>query len=103
MLNLYNSLWAQKYTRRHLTVTWKEQGLGSQVGDIVLFKNKPIYCHEISAARIQALLKRKNGDMYRATISYRREVGGCNISVNRHLNQLYPFMGVEKAEPQEKI
>ena len=25
------------------------------------------------------------------------------ISVNRHLNQLYPFMGVEKSEPQEQI
>ena len=36
-------------------------------------------------------------------ICYRREVGRRNISVNRHLNQLYPFMGVEKAEPQEQI
>ena len=39
--------------------------------------------------------------MYGATICYRREVGGRSISVNRHLNQLYPFMGVEKAELQE--
>ena len=70
------------------------------VGDIVLFKNIHFYCHKISAARVQALL---NGDVYRAMICYRREVGGPNISVNRHLNQLYPFMGVEKAEPQEQI
>ena len=41
--------------------------------------------------------------MYGVTICYRREVGGCSISVNRHLNQLYPFMGVEKAESQEQI
>ena len=27
VLNLYNSLWEQEYTRRRLTVTWKEQGL----------------------------------------------------------------------------
>ena len=30
------------------------------------------------------------------------EVGGRTILVDRHLNQLYPFMGVEKAEPQEQ-
>ena len=28
---------------------------------------------------------------------------GRNITVNRHLNQLYPFMGVKKSEPQEQI
>ena len=97
MLNLYYSLWTQEYTRRRLTVTWKEQGIVPQVGDIVLFKNEPIYRHKISAARVQALLRRKNGDMYKATISYGREVGGRNILVNRHLNQLYPFSGVEKS------
>ena len=74
-----------------------------QVGDIVLFKNELIYHHEILAARVQALLRRKNRDMYGATISYRREVGGRNILVNRHLNQLYPFVGVEKTKPQEQI
>ena len=74
-----------------------------QVGDIVLFKNEPIYCHMKSAARVQALLQRKNGDVYGATISSRGEGGGRNISVNRHLNQLDPFMGVEKTEPQEQI
>ena len=103
VLNLYYSLWEQDYTRRRLNVTWKEQGLVPQVGDIVLFKNEPIYRYKISAARVQALLKRKNGDVYSATICYRREVGGCSISINRHLNQLYLFMGVEKAEPQEQI
>ena len=41
--------------------------------------------------------------MYEATITHQREVGGQTISVDRHLNQLYPFMGVEKAEPQEQI
>ena len=50
VLNLYYSLWEQEYTRRRLTVSWKEQGLVPQVGDIVLFKNKPIYRHGISAA-----------------------------------------------------
>ena len=74
-----------------------------QVRDMVLFKNEPIYCHEISAARVQAVLRRKNGDVYGATISYRRKVEGRNILVNRHLNQLYPFMGVEKSKPQEQI
>ena len=73
------------------------------MGDIVLFKNEPIYRHTISAARVQALLQRKNRDVYGATICYRREVGGRSITVNRHLNQLYPFMGVEMAEPQEQI
>lgn len=32
-----------------------------------------------------------------------REVGGRSITVNRHLNQLYPFIGVEKPQPQEQI
>ena len=88
---LYYSLWEQEYTRRRLTMSWKDQGLVPKVGDIVLFKNEPIYRHAISAARVQALLRRKNGDVYGATICYRREVGGCSISVNRHFNQLYPF------------
>ena len=73
------------------------------MGNIVLFKNEPIYCHSISAARVQALLRRKNGDVYGATICYRREVGGRSITVDRHLNQLYLFMGVKMAEPQEQI
>ena len=103
VLNLYYSLWEQEYTRRRLTVTWKEEGLVPQVGDIVLFKNEPIYRHQISAARVQALLRRKNGDVYGMRICYRREVGRRSISVHRHLNQLYLFMGVEKAEPQEQI
>ena len=73
------------------------------MGDIVLFKNEPIYRHIISAARVQALLQRKNEDIYGATICYRREVGGRSINVDRHLNQLYSYMGVEMAEPQEQI
>ena len=41
VLNLYYSLWEQEYTRRRLTVSWKEQGLVPKVGDIVLFKLNP--------------------------------------------------------------
>ena len=63
VLNLFNSLWTQEYTRRQLTVTWKQQGSVPQVGDIVLFRNEPIYRHELSAARVQKLLKRKNEDV----------------------------------------
>ena len=62
--------------------------------------NKPIYRHELSAARLQKLLKRKNGDIFGASITYQREVEGCAITVGRHLNELYPFIRVEKAEPQ---
>ena len=57
----------------------------------------------VSCHRIQAFLTRKNGDNYGATIEYRREVGGHTISVNPYLTHLYPFMGVEKTEPQEQI
>ena len=90
-LNLFNSLWEQEYTRRRLTITWKEQGRSPQVGDVVLFKNEPINCHPISAARVEALLCRNNGDVYGATISYCLEVGGRNIIMDQHLHQLYPF------------
>ena len=69
----------------------------------ISFHNKPIYRHKISAARVQALLKRMNEDVYVATIESRRQVGGYIISVNRHLSHLYLFMGVEKTEPQEQI
>ena len=41
VLNMFNSLWEQEYTRRKFTVTWKEQGNLPQIGDIVLFKNEP--------------------------------------------------------------
>ena len=92
-LNAFTSLWSQEYTRRRLTVAWKEQRGSPQVGDIVLFKNEPIYRHPISAARVEAVLRRKNGDVYGATISYRREVGGRKIIVDRHLNQLFPVRG----------
>ena len=86
-----------------MTVSWKEQKGPPQVGDIVIFKNEPIYRHPISAARVEALLRRNNGDIYGATISYRREVGGQKITVDRHLNQLFPFLDVEKQLPQETI
>ena len=68
-------------------VTWKEHGLVPQVEEIVLFWNELIYPHKILAARIQALLRRKNREVYRATIVYRREVGRRTISNDRHLNQ----------------
>ena len=102
-LKLFHSLWEQEYTRKRLTVSWKDQGQVPQIGDIVLFKNEPIYRHPISAARVEALLPRRNGDVYEATISYRREVGGRKITVDRHLNNLYPFIGGEKSQPQEQI
>ena len=102
-LNLFNSLWEQEYTRQRLTITWKEQGRSPQVGDVVLFKNEPICHHPISAARVEALLCRNNWDVYGATISYHQEVWGHNIIVDRHLNQLNPFLDVEKQQPQETI
>ncbi|XP_023330720.1 uncharacterized protein LOC111703092, partial [Eurytemora carolleeae] len=103
VLNLFHSLWEQEYTGRKFTLTWKDQGNLPQVGDIVLFKNEPIYKNPLSAARVEQLLCRKNGDVYGATISYPREVGGRKIVVDRHLNQLYPFMNLEAQCPQEMV
>ena len=84
-------------------MVWKEQNQAPNIGDIVLFRNEPCYKHQLSAARITNLLKRKNGNIFAATIEYRREVGGRTISVNRSLRHLYPFMNVKTAEPQERI
>ena len=95
-LSLFGSLWTQEYTRRRLTVSCKKQDQVPKIGDIVLFVNESCYKHELSAARIQALLTRRNGDVFGATINYRREVGGRVITVNRHLNHLYPFMELRK-------
>ena len=84
-------------------MVWKEQSQAPNIGDIVLFRNEPCYKHQLSAARITDLLKRKNGDIFATTIKYRREMGGRTISVNRSLCHLYPFMNVETAEPKERI
>ena len=54
-------------------------------------------------SKITELLKRKNGDIFVATIEYRREVGGRTIYVNRSLRHPYPFMNVETVNPQERI
>ena len=102
-LLLFGSLWTQEFSRRNFLVVWKQQKLVPSIGDIVLFRNEPCYKHQLSAARITNLLKRKNGDIFAATIEYRREVGGRIISVDRSLRHLYPFMNVETAEPQERI
>ena len=98
-LKLFGSLWTHVHPPPVPIVVWKEQGQGLQLGDIVLFQKKPCYRHELSAAMITVLLKRKNSDVYGATIKYRIEVRGRIIAVNRHLRHLYPFMNVEKAEP----
>ena len=100
---MFHALWEQEYTRHRFTVTWKNQGNLPQIGDIVLFKNEPIYKNPISAARVEQLLRRKNGDVYGATISYHCEVGGWKIVVDRHLNQLFPFMNLETQNPQETV
>ena len=84
-------------------MVWKNQTLVPKVGDIVLFKNEPIYKHDLSAAKITQLLKRRNGDVYGATIEYRREIGGRVMTVNRHLHHLYPFMDVETTVPEEVV
>ena len=100
---MFGSLWIQEFTRCCLNIAWKPQGQPPQVGDIVLFRNEPIYKHKLSAARITDLHQRKNRDVFAVTIEYRREVGGRIISVDRHLCHLYPFMGIETAQPQEPI
>ena len=46
------------------------------------------------------------GDVYGATVEYRRSIGGRLIRVKRHLNQLCPFMGShehELGEPMERV
>ena len=100
-LNMFHELWEQEYTRCRFTVTWKDQGNLPQIGDIVLFKYELKYKNPISAARVEQLIRRKNGDVYGATISYCHEVGGQKIVVDRHLNQLFPFMNLETQNPQE--
>ena len=52
---------------------------------------------------MEQLLRRKNEDVYGATISYCCEVGGRKIVVDRHLNQLFPFMNLETQNPQETV
>ena len=100
---VFYSLWIQEFTRSRFNVVWKNQTITPKVGDIVLFKKEPFYKHDLSAARITQLIRRRNGDIYKATIEYRREVGGCVMSVNRHLHHLFPFMDVETAAPQEVV
>ena len=102
-LTIFYSLWIQEFTRRRFNVVWKNQTLVPKVGDIVLFKNEPIYKHDLSAVRITQLLKRRNGDIYGATIEYRREVGGRVITVNRHLHHIFPFVDVETTAPEEVV
>ena len=70
---MFGSLWTQEYTRHCLTITWKKQDVFPKVRDIVMFTNKPCYKHELTVARIQAFLPRRNGDVYSATIAYRRD------------------------------
>ena len=84
-------------------MVWQNQTITPKVVDIVLFKNKPIYKHDLSAARITQLLRRRNRDIYRATVEYRREVGGCVMTVNRQLHHLFPFMDVKTTVPQEVV
>ena len=55
-LSMFGSLWIQEYTRHCITIAWRKQDMVPKVGDIILFFNKPCYKHELSAARIQALL-----------------------------------------------
>ena len=59
-LNMFQALWEQEYTRRRFTVTWKNQGSLPQIGDIVLFKNEPIYKNPISASRVEQLFEHFN-------------------------------------------
>ena len=84
-------------------MVWQNQTITPKVGYIELFKNEPIYKHDLSAARITQLLQRKNRDIYGATIEYRREVGGRVNTVNRHLHHFFPFMDVKTTVPQEVV
>ena len=59
-LLLFGSLWTQEFSQRNFLVVWKKQKLVPSIGDIVLFRNEPCYKHQLSAARITNLLKRKN-------------------------------------------
>ena len=39
---LFGSLWTQEFSRRNFLVVWKEQSQAHNIGDIVLFRNKPL-------------------------------------------------------------
>ena len=69
----------------------------------MLFINEPCDKHKLSTARITYLLMRKNGDINRANIEYRGEVGGHAISANHNLRHLYFFMNAEKTVTQKRI
>ena len=54
-------------------------------------------------SQLAGLKPTERTEMYKSQPRYQREVGGHNIIVNRHLNQLYPFINVEKQQLQETI
>ena len=58
-LRLFGSLWTQEFSKHNFLVVWKKQSKAPNIGDIVLFRNEPCYKHQLFAARITDLLKRK--------------------------------------------
>ena len=67
-----------------------------ETGDIVLIKGEA--GDRLLLGLVVDLHQDKNGDIYVATIEYRRSVGGCLLQVKRHMGHLSPFMS--RAEHQ---
>ena len=102
-LLMFGSLWSEEYARRRYNVVWQGRILVPKVGDLVLIKNEPRYSHPHTIARVTALILRESGDVYGVKLQYRRGIGGRWIEVQRHLNQVSPFMEGELGHPAEHV
>ena len=93
-LDLFRQSWEAEFSRRSQLVQGGKKSFSPEIRDIVLVKGES--GDRMILGLVVELPHDSLGDVYGATVEYRRSVRGKLIHVKRHLNQLCPFMGSHK-------
>ena len=95
-LDLFRQSWEAEFSRRSQLVQGGKKSFSPEIRDIVLVKGES--GDRMILGLVVELHHDSLGDVYGATVEYRRSIGGKLICVKRHLNQLCPFMGSHEHE-----
>ena len=103
-LDLFRQSWEAEFSRRSQLVPGGKKSFSPEVRDIVLVKGES--GDRMILGLVVELHHDSLGDVYGATVEYRRSIGGKLIRVKRHLSKLCPFMEGHKhelGEPMERV
>ena len=95
-IGLFHTSWQTEFSRRSLLVHGDRSNIHPEKGDVVLIKGEA--GDRLLLGLVVDLHLDTNGDVYAATVEYRRSPGGRLLRVKRHMSHLGRFMSRSEHE-----